>query len=124
MGSVLRTRRRLNATRQELMRVSPGVVRYDVQRLLGLKRAGFDERCRRIETEFRRSLLDRRSRLGHVRAILGERNPLAILNRGYSITRDASGRILRDAGAVSRGSDISVRLARGELEAKVQKAKP
>jgi exodeoxyribonuclease VII large subunit len=117
-------RRRLNAARQELMRVSPGVVRYDVERLLGLKQAALDERCRRLETEFRRSLVERRSRLGQVRAILAERNPLAILNRGYSITRDPSGRILRDAGAVSLGSDISVRLARGELGATVQKVKP
>lgn len=117
-------RRQLTAARQELMRVSPGVVRYDVQRLLGLKRAVLDERCRRLETEFRRSLVERRSRLGHVRAILVERNPLAILNRGYSITRDASGRILRDAGAVSLGSGVSVRLARGELGATVQKVKP
>jgi exodeoxyribonuclease VII large subunit len=89
-----------------------------------LKRAALDEHCRGLEAEFRRSLADRRSRVGHIGTILAERNPLAILNRGYSITRDASGRILRDAGAVSPGSDISVRLARGELGATVQKVKP
>lgn len=117
-------RRKLNSARQELMRASPGVVRYDVQRLLRLKQAALDDACRRLETEFRRVLVERRSRIGNVRAILAERNPLAILNRGYSITRDASGRILRDAGAVSPGSDISVRLARGELGAVVRKVKP
>ena len=116
--------RKLSAARQELMGVSPGVVRYDVRRLLELKRAALDEHCRGLEAEFRRSLADRRSRLGHIGTILAERNPMAILNRGYSITRDASGRILRDVGAVSPGSDISVRLARGELGATVQKVKP
>ena len=115
---------RLSAARQQLMRVSPGVVRYDIQQLLRLKQAALDECCRRLGAEFRRSLAERRSRVEHVRAILAERNPLAILNRGYSIARDASGRILRDAAAVSVGSDISVRLARGELGATVQKVKP
>jgi exonuclease VII large subunit len=45
------------------------------------------------------------------------------LNRGYSITRDALGNIVRDAGRVPIGADISVRLARGELGATVQSKK-
>jgi len=57
-------------------------------------------------------------------AILQERSPLVILNRGYSITRDASGRIVRDAAAVAIGSDVSIRLARGELSATVRNTKP
>jgi exodeoxyribonuclease VII large subunit len=58
-----------------------------------------------------------------VEAILKERSPLAILERGYSITRDAAGKIVRDAEAVALGSDISVRLARGELAANVRARK-
>jgi exodeoxyribonuclease VII large subunit len=54
---------------------------------------------------------------------LKERSPLAILERGYSITRDAAGKIVRDAEAVALGSDISVRLARGELAANVRARK-
>ena len=51
---------------------------------------------------------------------LRERSPVVILSRGYSITRDASGKIVRDAAQVALGDDISVRLARGELSARVK----
>jgi exodeoxyribonuclease VII large subunit len=46
---------------------------------------------------------------------------LTILRRGYSITRDAAGRIVRDAAQVALGDDISIRLSRGELGASVTK---
>ena len=55
--------------------------------------------------------------------ILKERSPLTILQRGYSITRDAAGKIVRHAEAVALGADVSIRLARGELRAIVRDKK-
>lgn len=43
--------------------------------------------------------------------------PEAVLERGYSITRTADGRILRDAARVTQGEAISVQLAIGRLDA-------
>jgi exodeoxyribonuclease VII large subunit len=117
-------RQRLNETRQEWLRVSSGVARYDFHRLLGLKRAALDQCAKRFQTEFSRFLSDRRTQLSHLRALLKERSPLVILRRGYSIARDVSGRILRDAAAVPVGAEISVRLAEGELGATVRDKKP
>ncbi len=116
-------RSRLNVARQEWLRTSSGVVRYDFRRLLRMKRSALDDRQRRFETEFRRLLTERRNRLAQVEAILKERSPLAILQRGYSITRDAAGKIIRDAEAVARGADVSIRLARGELAATIKDRK-
>jgi exodeoxyribonuclease VII large subunit len=113
-------RSRLNEARQEWLRASAGVVRYDFRRLLGLKRAAWDDRWGRFDSAFRRFLTERQTRLAHVEAILKERNPLALLQRGYSVTRDAAGKIVRDAETVGLGSDISIRLARGELEATIK----
>jgi exodeoxyribonuclease VII large subunit len=113
----------LNGARQEWLRASAGVVRYDFRRLLGLKRAALDERLGRFDAALRRFLTERHNRLAQVEAILKERSPLAILQRGYSITRDAAGKIIRDAEAVALGSDISVRLARGELAATIKDRK-
>jgi exodeoxyribonuclease VII large subunit len=113
-------RSRLNEARQEWLRASAGVVRYDFRRLLGLKRAALDDRWARFDAEFRRFLTERQTRLAHVESILKERNPLSLLQRGYSVTRDAAGKIVRDAEAVTLGSDISIRLARGELEATIK----
>jgi exodeoxyribonuclease VII large subunit len=117
-------RQRLSEARQDWWRVAPGVARYDFQGLLGLKRAKLDERAKRFEAVFSRYLADWRHRLGHFQALLRERSPLMILRRGYSITRDISGKILRDAASVPVGAEISVRLAQGELGATVRDRKP
>ena len=116
-------RARLRAAHEQWLSTSAGIVRYDFPRLLGLKRAALDERHQRLETEFRRYLTNRRNRWAQLAAILRERSPLTILNRGYSITRDATGKIVRDAAQVGLGDDISVRLARGELGAAVKEKK-
>ena len=54
---------------------------------------------------------------------LEERSPFKILERGYSIAYDSSGKVLRSADQVALGDDISLRLARGELAATVKKKK-
>jgi len=116
-------RARLSSARHECLRVSQGIHRYDFRQLLGLKRSKLAERVTGFETGFRRFVTERRNRLAHAEAILQERSPLAILSRGYSITRDAEGNVIRDAASVSPGSEISVRLARGELGATVRERK-
>ncbi|HEV2350567.1 MAG TPA: exodeoxyribonuclease VII large subunit [Terriglobia bacterium] len=113
-------RARLNSAREGWLRASAGVIRYDFRRFLGLKRAQLDERNLRVAGKLREYLADRRNLLNRVESILRERSPLGILSRGYSITRDASGNIIRDAAAVAIGSDISVRLAHGEIGAAVK----
>jgi exodeoxyribonuclease VII large subunit len=114
---------RLSKARQEWLRASAGVVRYDFRRLLEIKRRSLNELMGRVDAEFRRFLTERRSRLAQLEAVLNERSPLTILQRGYSITRDAAGRIVRDAAQVAIGNDISVRLARGELGATIKNKK-
>jgi exodeoxyribonuclease VII large subunit len=54
---------------------------------------------------------------------LQERSPFQLLERGYSITYDALGRVLRSPDQVEVGGNISVRLARGELGAAVRDKK-
>jgi exodeoxyribonuclease VII large subunit len=50
-------------------------------------------------------------------------SPLAILERGYSICRDARGLIVRDVAGVEVGELIEARLARGSLECRVEARK-
>ena len=113
-------RQRLATARHELVRASAGVLRCDFPRLLGMKRAALDEREKKVDGEFQRCLAARRDKLGRVQSILHERSPLGLLGRGYSITRDAAGKIVRDASQVAVGAEISVRLAKGELAARVR----
>jgi exodeoxyribonuclease VII large subunit len=48
-------------------------------------------------------------------------DPTAVLARGYSITYDARGSVLRDAARVDDGEIISTTLARGAIESVVKK---
>jgi exodeoxyribonuclease VII large subunit len=114
-------RAKLTESGQAWIHTSAGLVRYDFHRLLKLKRADVDERAARLQSEFARLLVERRNRLVQFDSLLKERSPLTVLNRGYSITRDAQGRIVRDAAQVAVGDDLSIRLARGELGASVTK---
>ena len=61
------------------------------------------------------------ARLERLQASLGSLDPGAVLARGYSITRDASGEVLRDAARVREGDLVSTTLARGRLESEVRK---
>jgi exodeoxyribonuclease VII large subunit len=116
-------RSRLHAARQEWLRASAGVVRYDFTRHLRLKRAALQQREQPLQNEFRRLLAERRNRLAQTEAVLSERSPRAILERGYSITRDTDGKVVRDAAQVAIGADVSIQLARGELTASVRERK-
>jgi exodeoxyribonuclease VII large subunit len=113
-------REKLAQCQQACIHTSAGLARYDFRKLLRLKRAELDEREVKLRSEFARLLVERRNRLAQINSLLQERSPLTILNRGYSITRDAQGRIVRDAAQVSIGDDLSIRLARGELGARVR----
>jgi exodeoxyribonuclease VII large subunit len=110
----------LHTARQEWLRVSAGVVHYDFRRQLELRRAELAEREVRFENDFRRFLTERRNRLVQIEAVLNERSPHTVLERGYSITRDAEGKIVRDAAQVTIGTDVSIHLARGELGASIK----
>ncbi len=46
-------------------------------------------------------------------------NPLAVLDRGYSITARQDGRILRDASGVQAGERVVTRLAKGSFQSEV-----
>ena len=46
-------------------------------------------------------------------------SPLATLSRGYSITQDASGKVLLDAADVKTGDLLTTKLLDGELRSKV-----
>jgi len=62
-----------------------------------------------------------RSKLERLQVALAGLDPGAVLARGYSITRNAAGEVLRDAAAAHQGEAISTTLARGGLESKVTK---
>ncbi|MGD1856709.1 MAG: exodeoxyribonuclease VII large subunit [Leptolyngbyaceae cyanobacterium] len=59
----------------------------------------------------------------HQHQLLSEKlatlDPAAVLRRGYALVRETSGNVVTEAGQLSTGDKITVRLAQGQLEAEV-----
>jgi exodeoxyribonuclease VII large subunit len=65
-------------------------------------------------------LLDQaRRRFEHIEGILRVLGPDATLGRGYSITTDADGKVIRTVKAVRPKSRVRTRIADGEFESQV-----
>jgi exodeoxyribonuclease VII large subunit len=61
------------------------------------------------------------ARLGLARANLQSLDPGAVLARGYSITRDAAGVVLRDAAQAREGESLTTTLAKGWIESEIRR---
>jgi len=59
-------------------------------------------------------------RLGIGMASLDALSPLSVLKRGYSITQKSSGEVVSDAGQVSVGDKLDIRVAKGKVEVEVR----
>lgn len=64
-------------------------------------------------------LQDGRERLALAAASLDALSPLGVLQRGYAIAQDASGKLVSDAASVNVGDEVTVRLAKGKLNTRV-----
>jgi len=79
------------------------------------------QRCAlRLEPPLRSALQQAEAQLAQQRRSLELLNPYKVLDRGYSITTDAEGRVLRDAAEVSPGTRLRTRLSNGHVESVVE----
>ena len=72
----------------------------------------------------RNVLLQHRVRAERMMTALESLSPLAILERGYALVFDSSGKVLKDAAQIQAGDEITARLSRGEIRATVTKKQP
>src|ERR1700723_999518 len=80
-------------------------------RVAGLRRT-WEHDANEMQIRFDRVLVAKRRRLESAMMQLEERSPFKILERGYSIAYDASGKVLRSAEQVALGDETSLRFQR------------
>jgi len=94
------------------------------QRLFDLSRR-LDELDARALRAVRISLRRGQERCRATAARLESLSPLAVLGRGYSLTRRVSdGRLIRDAADLSPGEAITTRFIRGQAVSRVERVEP
>jgi exodeoxyribonuclease VII large subunit len=108
---------------QKRRRFTAAHVRFaalDLRSRVGRLRRVCEQRSAELLGRMDRLLIARRRKLESATLQLNERSPFQILERGYAIVYDASGRVLRSPDQVEIGNEIAVRLARGQLDATVR----
>ncbi|MDP2430965.1 MAG: exodeoxyribonuclease VII large subunit [Pseudomonadota bacterium] len=83
--------------------------------------AALRERVQRLQTTLARTWAGHpdRNRLAALTAHLDHLNPQAVLERGYSITRDAQGRVVRDGALLKEDERLDLTFAHGGATARV-----
>ena len=111
----------LERLRRQWETVSSAVRHYDARRVLAGIRGELEAVTAATAAAMRNQLLQNKVRLERMGRALEMLSPLAILERGYALVFDGTGRLVKDAAQVQAGEEISARLARGEIRATVQK---
>ena len=107
--------------RNAMLQASSSLNRFDPQQVLLLNR----EKCRHLAGQMQMHmshlLINSRQKLENLVRALHTVSPLATLDRGYAIVRDADhDRIIHDAAQLKPGDSIKTRLARGEIESEIK----
>jgi exodeoxyribonuclease VII large subunit len=109
--------------RRRFEALSAAVRHYDVRRVLTGMRKDLETQTTALVSSFRNFMLERRVRMERMETALQALSPVAILERGYALVFDSSGKLLKDAAKVKAGDEISARLAKGTVEATVKRKK-
>ena len=99
--------------------VAAAVRHYDARRRLAAIRQRLQAQVANLATATRTRLLQSRGALDRQTASLEALSPVAILNRGYALVFDAKGQLVKDAARLKSGDEVSARLARGRVRARV-----
>jgi len=95
-----------------------GRLRHPAARIAELRQRA--DRCAMLlERALRATVSIPARRLAELASALDALSPLAVLERGYSLAADASGRLVRDAGELKPGDRVELRFHRGRAGADI-----
>jgi exodeoxyribonuclease VII large subunit len=112
-------RQLLERCRRRAEQISAAVRHYDARHGLAEARQRLATLVADLAAAARTRLLETRGALERRIASLEALSPIAILNRGYALVFDGKGELVKDAARVAAGDELSARLARGRVRARV-----
>jgi exodeoxyribonuclease VII large subunit len=113
-------RDRFEAQRRRFETLAAAVRHYDLRLVLAGVGKELNAKVAAIAAALRNLLLQRRSRLERLTSQMEALSPVAILERGYALVFDSSGKLVKDAAQVEVGDDVTARLAQGQIAVTVK----
>jgi len=113
-------RARLEFSRKRFTKAHLRIASFDFRVKMAALRLRLEKRGHDLGVRVERLLRLKRERWERLTLQLQERGPLQVLERGYAIATDAAGNVLREAGQVSVGDDVTIQLHRGRLKTEVR----
>ena len=93
----------------------------EVKSRLAKARARLDSATNSCDAIIDAKVQDGRERLALAAASLDALSPLGVLQRGYAIAQDASGKLVSDAATMKPGDEVTLRLAKGRLGTRIER---
>jgi exodeoxyribonuclease VII large subunit len=109
----------LQSYRRRLDLAAVRVRHHDLRRVFQGMRRDLQGLSAQLPRAMQRALFTRRARWQELHARLQALSPLNILERGYAVVFSPEGKPVTDSDQVALGDDLSIRLAKGSLGAKV-----
>jgi len=114
-------RARLEFSRKRFTKAHLRLASFDFRAKVGVLRLRLQRRSQELGVRADHMLRRKRERWERLTLQLQERGPLKVLERGYAIATDKAGSVIRDAGQVTIGDTVHVRLHRGRLSTEVKR---
>ena len=113
---------RLHGCKDALAPLAARLSQVDPRAILARERAELVRARERIATLAAKRVMKERSELARLAAGLDAMSPLQVLSRGYAIASH-DGRAVRDAAELQPGDEVTVRVARGQFDARVEEVR-
>jgi exodeoxyribonuclease VII large subunit len=113
----------LEIGRRRLHAASRNVSLPQLRSLLTAARARFESLHNSRDNAMASRIENAQRKFGLAAAALDAMSPLRVLERGYAIAHDSQGQVVRDAGTISIGEELRLRLWQGELNCRVERTK-
>lgn len=114
----------LRRYRQRLDAITAALRYHDVRRTLADSHRVLAGQVDTMTAALRAAIALRRNRLNQLSAQLNALSPVAILDRGYALVFDRSGNLLKDASQLSPDDQITARLSKGRIRARISEVLP